>query len=329
MKEPAFWHQTDRYARSAAPLTRALLTPLSAIYSWAGARRIENTEPETVSAKVICVGNLTLGGSGKTPVVAALREYLSAQGLRAASLSRGYKGKLEGPLKVDCNAHTAVDVGDEALMLSCSGEAWIGKDKVEAGKAMSADGVDIIIMDDGHQNPTLAKDLSIVVIDGGNPCGNGFVFPKGPLREPVERGLSRADAVIVMGELKGLFDELKGFEGPVVQGHTVSNGPVADGPLVAFAGIGRPAKFFDTLTREGGNVVDEVPYPDHHTFTQDDIDFLHGLAMERGARLLTTEKDYVRLGKAQRDDILTHPVHAEFDLAPLERLFEPLIRKDT
>ena len=132
-----------------------------------------------------------------------------------------------------------------------------------------------------------------------------------------------------MGELKGLFDELKGFEGPVVQGHTVSNGPVADGPLVAFAGIGRPAKFFDTLTREGGNVVDEVPYPDHHTFTQDDIDFLHGLAMERGARLLTTEKDYVRLGKAQRDDILTHPVHAEFDLAPLERLFEPLIRKDT
>lgn len=329
MKEPSFWHERDRYSRRAAPITRLLLTPVSALYAWAGERRIRTTEAESVGAKVICIGNLTVGGSGKTPVVAAIRQALSEQGLRTASLSRGYKGKLEGPVKVDPSYHSAEAVGDEALMLACSGEAWIGKDRVAAAKAMTQDGVDIIIMDDGHQNPTLKKDLSIIIIDGGNPVGNGMVFPKGPLREPVERGLSRADAVIIMGEPAHDIPEVRAFDGPVLKGQTVSNGPPPHGPLVAFAGIGRPQKFFDTLTSEGAELVDAIPFPDHHSFSASDSEYLTRLAGERNARLITTEKDYVRLNEDQRKDILTHPVHAEFDLSALERLFQPLTGKTT
>ncbi|MAP93634.1 MAG: tetraacyldisaccharide 4'-kinase [Ponticaulis sp.] len=326
MKEPTFWHEQDRYSRRSAPVTRQLLTPLSSLYAWAGQRRIDTTEPEDCGIPVICVGNLTVGGSGKTPVVAYVRDWLTRQGIRAASLSRGYKGEHKGPLKVDTNLHTAAMVGDEPLMLASSGEAWISADRVAGAHNMAYDKVQIIIMDDGHQNPTLQKDLSIVIIDGGNPVGNGHVFPKGPLREPVSRGLARADAVIVMGEMTDPPPELANFDGPVIQGQVTPRGPAPDGPLVAFAGIGRPQKFFDTLIACGGELVETIPFPDHHTFSDADQRFLRKLASERSARLITTEKDFVRLSADRRENILAFPVTVEFDDSRLDDLLAPLTR---
>lgn len=327
MREPSFWHERDKHSRASAPLTRMLLTPLAAIYERAGANRIAKAIPFKADIPVICIGNLTVGGTGKTPVVQTLRAALNAKGLRAASLSRGYKGELKGPLKVDFAAHTAKQVGDEPLMLSCSGEAWIGADRKAAARAMQADGVDIIIMDDGHQNPSLHKDLSIVVIDGGNPCGNGFVFPKGPLREPVAIGLSRADAVTIMGKLAHPLSELKDLTIPVIETQITPMAPAPNGPLVAFAGIGRPQKFFDTLTDTGANLADAVPFPDHHTFSQSDITYLRTLARERDARLITTEKDFVRLTRAQREDILAFPIRIDLSQSDIDDLLAPVLKQ--
>jgi tetraacyldisaccharide 4'-kinase len=294
------------------------------IYSWAGERRIKKTEAFDAGIPVICVGNLTVGGSGKTPLVAAIRENLRSKGKRAASLSRGYKGSLTGPLKVDFSYHSAAQVGDEPLMLSCTGETWIGADRPAAAKAIRSDGADVIIMDDGHQNPTLKKDLSIVVIDGGNPVGNGQVFPKGPLREPVARGLERADAVIIMGTMDKPLKELEAFTGPVIRaGVTPADRPPTE-PLIAFAGIGRPQKFFDTLAAVGGEIVETVPFPDHHTYRESDLALLRKLAEERGARLITTEKDFVRMTPVERDGILNLPVQAVFDETVLDALLQTL-----
>lgn len=327
MKEPHFWNEKDKHARAAAPLTRALLTPVAAIYGWAGARRLKNTIPYKADIPVICIGNLTVGGSGKTPFVAALRENLRARGKRAASLSRGYRGSLTGPLKVDFSYHSADQVGDEPLMLSCTGETWIGADRPAAAKAIAADGAEVIIMDDGHQNPTLHKDLSIIIIDGGNPVGNGLTFPKGPLREPVSAGLARADAVIIMGALIEPMKELDAFDGPVIHAGVTPLAGAPGGPLVAFAGIGRPQKFFDTLIAIGAQLVESVPFPDHHTFSESDLSMLRKLAEERGAKLITTEKDFVRMTPADREGILNLPVQAVFDETLLEGLLQPLFER--
>lgn len=313
MNEPYFWRAgLDPKSRQSAPLTRLLLTPLAWLYAWAGGRRIRRTTPHKPAIPVICIGNLTLGGSGKTPVAAALRERLAERGLRVATLSRGYKGSEKGPLRVDFSAHTAADVGDEPLLLSCTGEAWISRDRPAGVDAMAAAGVDLILMDDGHQNPTVEKALSLVVIDAGAPFGNGHVFPKGPLREPVPVGLARADAVILMGE-GPVPAAVTAWAGPILRASLKPRGPAPHGPLVAFAGIGRPDKFFDSLKAAGGQIEETAPYADHHVFTDREIEWLRTLARERDARLITTEKDFVRLTPAQRDGVLAFPVEAVFE----------------
>lgn len=314
MREPRFWARAvDPKSREAAPLMRFLLTPLAWVYASMTARRIAKTVPQSVSAKVICVGNLTAGGVGKSPVVATLRKRIETKyGLRVASLSRGYKGKLKGPLKVDPARHTARDVGDEPLMLSRGGEAWIGADRAAAGQAMAQDGVEIILMDDGHQNPGLKKDISLVVVDAVMGFGNGFVIPKGPLREPVLEGLSRADAVIVLGDgnpPKILQDSGR----PMTFGRVTSSTQPEQRPYVAFAGIGRPEKFFETLQTLGLEVRDAVPFPDHHTFSKADLGYLKQLASDRDATLVTTEKDYVRLPAEFRNKVVVLPIEVQFD----------------
>lgn len=326
MKAPHFWSGgLDPYAREAAPVTRALLTPFAALYGHAVARRIRRARPVRPPVPVICVGNLTLGGSGKTPVVDALRSMIGAEGLRAASLSRGYRGRLKGPLRVDPAVHTAHDVGDEPLMLAASGESWIGADRPAAAAAMAADGAQIILMDDGHQNPSIEKDLSLVVVDAGDPFGNGHVFPKGPLREPVAAGLARADGVILAGE----GPEPDGrWPCPVIRAHMVPVAPPPAGPLVAFAGIGRPEKVFDSLSVAGADLADTVPFPDHHPYSARDLAWLDALATDRSAELITTAKDAVRLPPAMRARVHMFSVHARFEpLAALEALLEkPLER---
>ena len=326
MTPPYFWQGgLDPRSRASAPLTRWLLTPLAALYAAGAARRQRRARPARIAAQVICVGNLTLGGVGKTPITAAIRDRLVARGLRAASLSRGYGGRLRGPLRVRADHHRAGDVGDEPLLLAQSGEAWIGRDRVLAARDMSLSGVQVVVMDDGHQNPTLAKDLSLVVLDTSDPVGNGHVFPKGPLREPLSAGLARADAIVLMGEgpAPSLLD---GFDGPILRAELAPTAQAPGGPLVAFAGIGRPQKVFDSLLAAGADLAESVPFPDHHPYRPGDLAYLQRLAAARGARLITTEKDHVRLPPAIRPDVLTWPVKAVFQSPEtLEALLDRLL----
>lgn len=329
MKAPHFWSAgLDPKSREAAPLTRALLTPLAALYDAGLRRKLARANPAQVDAKVICVGNLTTGGVGKTPVVEAIRARLAAEGSRAASLSRGYGGRLKGPLRVDPAIHTADETGDEPLMLAATGESWIGRDRAHAARAMTAAGVQVIVMDDGHQNPSLAKHLSFVVIDAEAPFGNGYLLPKGPLREPVVSGLARSDAVILMGD------------GPVPAAVTVSRKPVLrarlvpcgappSGPLVAFAGIGRPVKFFDALIASGADVRDAIPFGDHHAYAAHDLAHLTALSADHGAKLVTTSKDHVRLPPAMKAQVHVFAVTLQFESPEaLDALLAPLFKQD-
>ena len=331
MREPRFWSRSvDPKSREAAPVMRAVLSPIAWMYAEVTRRKIAAAEPHRVSAKVICVGNLTAGGVGKSPVVAALRERIASQyGLRVATLSRGYKGRLKGPLKVQHDRHTAQDVGDEPLMLAASGETWIGVDRAEAGQAMSEAGIDVIIMDDGHQNPGLAKDFTFIVVDATAGFGNGYVIPKGPLREPVAEGLSRANAIIVMGN--GNEPAILHDAGlPIIRGSVeAKTKPPAD-RYVAFAGIGRPEKFFDTLQALKIDLRDSVPFPDHHSFTDGDVRYLKRLARDHSAWLITTEKDYVRMSVEMRREIEYLPIGVRFDSdAKLDKLLADVINAST
>ncbi|MCI4643730.1 MAG: tetraacyldisaccharide 4'-kinase [Hyphomonadaceae bacterium] len=312
MKAPHFWsHGLDPKSREAAPLTRALLTPLEQIYIWGVRRKLARTTPHPAPVPVICVGNLTVGGVGKTPVVAALRDKLTSMGYRTATLSRGYGGKLVGPLRVDETQHTAVEVGDEPLMLACSGESWIGRDRPAAAEAMAASGVQVIIMDDGFQNPGLEKTFSLLAIDAAAPFGNGYCLPKGPLREPIHDGMARADALLLIGEGE-LHAGCTSTGKPILRAAITPRGPAPHAPLVAFAGIGRPRKVFDSLIAAGADLRDGVGFGDHYVYTARDMTFLRQLAREHEARLITTEKDFVRLPQAWRDGILSWPVEARF-----------------
>lgn len=329
MRAPHFWSAgLDPKSRAAAPLTRALLTPFSAVYQAITARRIANGPHSKLPAHVICVGNITSGGSGKTPIVQALRQQLLDRGLKAASLSRGYGGRLKGPIAVDVSAHSARDVGDEPLMLAASGESWISRDRHAGGLAMIEAGINAIIMDDGHQNPQLAKDLSLVVIDSSAPFGNGYVLPKGPLREPPKAGLARADAVVLMGG--GPMPNAVAASGvSVLRAKLVQTLPVPSGPVFAFAGIGRPERFFDSLRKAGVDVQDMLGFPDHHTYSAQDIKRLRALADAHGYTLVTTRKDYVRLAEADRENILPIDVEAQFeDQDALDRLLAAVLGED-
>ncbi|GAB5457563.1 MAG: tetraacyldisaccharide 4'-kinase [Henriciella sp.] len=329
MRPPYFWNaDLDPRSREAAPLTRLILTPFASLYAAVTARRIRKTIPEKTDACVICIGNLTVGGVGKSPVVAALRLRLMEQtDLRIATLSRGYKAQLSGPLKVDLKQHTASDVGDEPFMLAQTGESWIGKDRAAAGKAMAADGVNVIIMDDGHQNPGLHKDLSLIVVDAVSQFGNGHVIPKGPLREPIAVGLARTDAIILMND-GPIPEEIDQTVLPIIKARLKPTSSPPQQPYIAFAGIGRPEKFFDTLRACGADLIDSIPFSDHHAYTDADMTYLRKLAKENAATLITTEKDYVRLSDKDRTDVLFLPVSAQFEnIELLKRLLTETMDK--
>jgi tetraacyldisaccharide 4'-kinase len=322
MRQPEFW-SAEAEGRDRAAALKALLTPLSWAYAWAGEQRLRTTRPVHAPAPVICVGNVTLGGAGKTPVARALRARLGAN---AHTLSRGYGGRLPGPLRVTPDMH-AEDVGDEPLLHAADGPAWIARNRIAGAMAAANAGAHVIIMDDGFQNPTLGKDLSLLVVDAGFGLGNGAVFPAGPLREPWTKALARADALIVLsgaGE-DGERAWLKGVEKPVLEARIEPIAVLPPGPWVAFAGLARPEKFFDTLIAMNADLVETVPYPDHHPYSDQDLAWLSELASERSAKLLTTEKDAVRLPAEIRAQVTTLPVIARFDdEAQLDALLAPI-----
>lgn len=316
---PRWWYVRRK---APAPVCRMLLRPVSLLWAAATARRIARTIPYDPGVPVICVGGLTVGGTGKTPVAMALLEKLRGRGVAAAALSRGYGGRLAGPVRVDPAAHTAADVGDEPLMLASRGAAWVARDRVAGAKAAVAASVRTLVLDDGHQNPTLSKSLALVVADGETrggewPFGDGAVFPAGPMREPLAVGLARADAVVLMlpADLERPDPELLALFGrkPVLVARLAPQAPPPAGAQLAFAGIAKPWKFERALEAAGATLADFAPFPDHAPYSEDTLRALADRAASLGAGLLTTEKDWVRLPPAWRGRVAAWPVRAVFE----------------
>ncbi|HEV7368567.1 tetraacyldisaccharide 4'-kinase [Arenibaculum sp.] len=327
MKTPGFWYRP-------AGATARLLAPAGWLYGAAGWLRGRVTTPVRVGIPVACVGNLVAGGAGKTPVALALGAVMAglpSPGPTVHFVTRGYGGRLRGPLAVDASVHDAAAVGDEALLLAEAAPTWVSADRVAGARAAVAAGASAIVLDDGFQNPCLHKDVSLVVVDGGAGTGNGCLVPAGPLREPVGRGLARADAVVILGEDRMGVEAKVAGRRPVLHARLVPDATACelDGRrVVAFAGLARPAKFFGTLEELGAVIVEAVPFPDHHPFQPIELSRLAGLAERHGAELVTTAKDAVRLPPELRALVRTVRVAVAWrDPGALERVLAPLVRK--
>ncbi|WP_142847894.1 tetraacyldisaccharide 4'-kinase [Telmatospirillum sp. J64-1] len=299
MRAPDFWARDGALPR--------LLSPLGWLYGTAGALRQASATPLRLDVPVICVGNITAGGVGKTPVALSLARLLTDSGRRPHFLSRGYGGRLAGPVRVDPQIHGYRDVGDEPLLLARAAPCWISRDRAAGGRAAQENGAGVVIMDDGFQNPSLAKDLSLVVVDGATGFGNGRVIPAGPLREPVARGLSRASALVVVGPDRCGLAALARHAGLTLLRAGMVPGPeaaaLAGKRAVAFAGIGRPAKFFDTLRGLDVTLLSCHAFADHHPFTRAEIETILEEARSQEAIVLTTAKDFVRLPQDLRPHV--------------------------
>lgn len=299
MRDPAFWLRSPGIAAG-------LLSPIAASYGAVASWRLAQSG-RAVGVPVICVGNLTVGGAGKTPTAIAVAELLHDAGRRPFLLSRGYGGRLKGPLRVDAATHRAADVGDEPLLLARGAPTIVAADRVAGADVARAAGAGVIVMDDGFQNPSLQKNLSILVIDGGRGVGNGKVFPAGPLRAPLQAQLARAQALLVIGRVADAAEVVQQAQ---ARGLAIFHGrlePDAEAlavlrerPVLAFAGIGDPEKFFSTLAGAGVEVRARQVFPDHHRYRRDEATNLIARAGRERLVLTTTEKDWVRL-KGQDD----------------------------
>lgn len=308
MRDPAFWWRK-------AGLLSGLLAPLAGLYGTVAARRMGGTGARA-GVPVICVGNFTLGGAGKTPTVIALSNMLAEAGERVFCLSRGYGGSLKGPKRVDAHADRASDVGDEALLLARAAPTIIARDRVAGAQAARAQGATVILMDDGLQNGALAKDFTLAVVDGRRGIGNGRVFPAGPLRAPLDAQMARCDALLVVGDEAGAQDVVAAARArglPVWHGRLEPNlTAVADlhgRQVLAFAGIGDPEKFFASVADAGIAIARRVAFADHHRFTAEEAAELIMEADERGLSLISTEKDRARMAGDPLIETLAQRTH--------------------
>ena len=287
MREPAFWWRKPG-------LLSGLLTPAAACYGAIAARRMAKAGART-AMPVLCVGNFTHGGAGKTPTALWLAKTLEYAGEKPFCFSRGYGGSLAGPQRVDPKLDGAAQVGDEALLLARVAPTIVAHDRVAGAEAARVAGATIVVMDDGLQNASLVKDFTLAVIDGRRGIGNGRVFPAGPLRAPLAAQLARADALLIIGDGDpGIKSDLSVFHGRLIADAAAVTALKAR-PVLAFAGIGDPEKFFVTAEAAGITVAQRTPFPDHHRFTAEEAAGLIMQAEHGGLALLTTEKDRARM----------------------------------
>jgi len=292
IREPAFWWR---------PGTGSLLIPFAAIYGAASGLRMRSAGRKA-GVPVICLGNLTVGGAGKTPAALAVAQLLHAVHERPFFLSRGYGGRLAGPVRVNPALHHAADVGDEPLLLTRFAPTIVARDRVAGAKLAQFAGASVIVMDDGFQNSALAKTLAILLVDGRRGIGNGHIVPAGPLRAPLGMQLERAQAIIVVGPPDGaaaVLDRARRRGTPIFHGRFEPDrsvlAAIGKRKVLAFAGIGDPEKFFATLTESGIEIAERISFPDHHRYTAAQADDLMARAQAENLMLVTTEKDLMRL----------------------------------
>ena len=324
MRAPEFWQR--RGAASTA------LLPAAALFDAAGRLRRRLAHPAQAGMPVICIGNLVAGGAGKTPLTLALAEDLTRRGLAVRILSRGYGGSLAGAVQVDPTIHSYRETGDEPLLLAEAAPCIVARDRPAGAALARQSGGQMLLMDDGLQNPSLVQDLRLIAVDGGYGFGNGRVMPAGPLREARAGGLERAQAAVLIGEdPHGLGSDLARHL-PVARARLVASGDTAHWRgrrVVAFAGIGRPQKFFDSLTGLGVDLVAGISFPDHHPYRADELADLVEQADRGNATAVTTAKDWVRLPAELRARVETLPVRLAWtrpcDQNLIERLILPLL----
>ena len=327
IKSPKHWQQTG--------LVPLLLYPFSLIYRMASAFPRMTTSPWRANVPVICVGNIVAGGAGKTPITIDIAMRLKNIGKNPHIITRGYGGDAMGPIMVEAGANWH-DTGDEAILLSATAPTWVAKDRKAGVTSATNNGADTVILDDGFQNPSLVKDLSIVVVDGGFGFGNKMLLPAGPLRESINSGISRANAVVIIGDDKqgaraSILESNPKIE--ILQAHLQpTNGDELKGrDVVAFAGIGRPEKFFETLAEIGCNIKSSHPFPDHHEYSVRDISPILEMAEKINAVVVTTEKDAVKIPVNMLEKITIIKVGIEWsdqDVRKLEKLLLGVMGND-
>ena len=325
MKPPLFWNKLP----GQAGIWPVLMAPLSWLWKSVSTRRWAKGMHTRIAVPVVCVGNINLGGTGKTPTVIEVVRQLSDIGKNAHIVSRGYGGALQGPVRVDPGKHSANDVGDEPLLLAAFAPCWIAKDRAAGAQAAVAAGAEVIVLDDGMQNPALDKDLTIMVVDAQTGFGNGRVFPAGPLRQEIREGVARSDIVLTIGTTVAQ-EQFQSRWGGLLESKSVSGALVVLQTgmdwrglrALAFAGIGRPQKFFDTLCAQGAEIVGHHSFSDHQKLSNVLLTRLEKEANALGAQLVTTEKDAARLPASFQQKVLTLPVRLELENP--EKLFEAL-----
>ena len=323
MRAPDFWRRNG--------LLSSVLSPVGLIWSWRTRSRIANASPVKIEIPVVCIGNVVTGGAGKTPVALAVADRLIKAGNAPAFLSRGYGGKSRNPVQVDPERHSARDVGDEPLLLARRAPTWVGRDRAQTALATVRAGIDALIMDDGLQNPGLQKDLSILVVDGQYGFGNGCIMPAGPLRESLEDVFKRIQAIVVIGTMTGALRASLPDGVPVLTARFVPTSvddDISGKRVVAFAGIGRPDKFFETLAGMGCDLVETKSFPDHHYFSVDEVMRLIEMAAATDGIVVTTEKDLVRVPEDAREMVRSLKVALDWDdTGALDDVLSPITRK--
>lgn len=295
---PQFWRKKN--------FISSLLYPFSLIYSFISSK-ISHVEAKDIyhpKAKVITIGNITMGGAGKTPVALSIAKIVKNYSKhKVAILTRGYKGKLKGPVMVD-SSHNVDDIGDEAILIFKEFTTCVAKNRLDGIKFLEENGYNIIITDDGMQDNRFQQSITIMVIDSYFGFGNGLILPAGPLREKIELGIHKADFIAIIGEGDFKLDT----KVPILKAKIVSKTLLNQEKFIAFAGIGNPDKFFQSVIEAEGELVDKISFGDHYQYSDAEIRKLIDLSKSKNAKLITTEKDYTRIEDSLKDEIETLPI---------------------